>query len=297
MQLLTLNKAGKHRLGVKTECGIVDMELALTEHPSSAPVPIQIMEAIALGDAGKQAIQAYLSKLDLAPSAAYVMKEEDVVWGPCVPDPSKIICVGLNYRKHADETNSPYPEVPILFNKFSNALSAHEDEIIIPPVTNRLDYEVELCMVMGKQAQNVSVETALDYIYGYCTANDLSARDLQKRTSQWMIGKTSDGFCPIGPYLVTADEITDPQNLKLSTHVNGEQRQNSTTADMIFSCAEIISFISQHMTLQPGDIILTGTPEGVVMGFPRDQQVYIQPGDTVTVEVEGLGVLTNVFVN
>ena len=156
-------------------------------------------------------------------------------------------------------------------------------------MTEKLDYEVELGIVIGKTAKNVSEESALDYVFGYCTANDLSARDLQMRTPQWMLGKTCDGFCPVGPYLVTKDEVGDPQNLQLKTVVNGEIRQNSNTSDMIFSCREIISYISKHMTLVPGDMILTGTPEGVIMGFPPEKQNYLKPGDTVTVEVEKLG--------
>ena len=198
---------------------------------------------------------------------AVVIDEEDLEWGPCVTRPHKIICVGLNYRKHADETNAPYPEVPILFNKFDNTLTGHQSEIAIPAVTNELDYEVELGIVIGKKTKNVSKEEALSHVFGYCTVNDLSARDLQMRTHQWLLGKTCDDFSPAGPYLVTADEVGDPNNLSLKTYVNDEVRQDSNTSDMIFSCAEIVSYISQHMTLAPGDLILTGTPEGVVFGL------------------------------
>jgi 2-keto-4-pentenoate hydratase/2-oxohepta-3-ene-1,7-dioic acid hydratase in catechol pathway len=153
----------------------------------------------------------------------------------------------------------------------------------VPKVTDKLDYEVKLAIVIGKEAKYVAKENALDYVFGYCSANDLSARDLQLRTHQWLLGKSCDDFSPIGPYLVTADEVGNPNNLSLKTTVNGETRQNSNTSDMIFYCDEIVSYISQHMTLTPGDIILTGTPEGVVLGLPEEQQVYLKPGDEVTV--------------
>ena len=155
---------------------------------------------------------------------------------------------------------------------------------------------MELGIVIGKKTKNVSKEDALSHVFGYCTVNDLSARDLQMRTHQWLLGKTCDDFSPAGPYLVTADEVGDPNNLSLKTYVNDELRQDSNTSDMIFSCAEIVSYISQHMTLVPGDLILTGTPEGVVFGLPADQRVYIQPGDVISVEIEKLGKLTNKFV-
>ena len=227
---------------------------------------------------------------------AVFINEDEITWGPSVTRPHKIICVGLNYRKHADETNAPYPEVPILFNKFDNTLTGHKSEIPVPKVTEKLDYEVELGIVIGKKAKYVSEDEALDYVFGYSPVNDLSARDLQLRTPQWLLGKTCDKFSPVGPYLVTADEVGNPNDLSLKTYVNGEVRQDSNTSDMIFSCAEIVSYISQYMTLVPGDIILTGTPEGVVLGLPEDQQVYLQPGDVVTVEIEKLGSLTNYFV-
>src|SRR5690606_33440597 len=206
---------------------------------------------------------------------AVFVNDDEITWGPCVTRPHKIICVGLNYRKHADETNAPYPEVPILFNKFDNTLTGHKDEIRVPKVTKKLDYEVERGIVIGKKAKYVDVDAALDHVFGYCTVNDLSARDLQLRTPQWLLGKSCDKFSPVGPFLVTADEVGDPNNLSLKTYVNGELRQDSNTSDMIFNCAEIVSYISQHMTLEPGDIILTGTPEGVVMGYPEEEQHYI----------------------
>lgn len=295
MKLVTFIKEGKQVLGVKIENGIIDLEAALSEIPNEK-VQTNIMEVIAGGQETISVLEDYLSTLPTSNEASYLKNEDEIQWGPCVTQPNKIICVGLNYRKHADETNAPYPEVPILFNKFNNTLTGHKSEIAVPRVTKQLDYEVELGVVIGKKAKYVSKEDALDHVFGYCTVNDLSARDLQLRTPQWLLGKTCDDFSPMGPYLVTTDEVGNPNDLHLKTYVNGEVRQDSNTSDMIFYVDEIVSYISQHMTLTPGDVILTGTPEGVVLGYPAEKQVYIQPGDEVTVEIEKLGMLTNTFI-
>lgn len=292
MKLLTFLKEGRQVLGVKTENGIVDLEAALAENPNEV-IPASVMDVIA---GGKEVVSAIEDFVANPSDSTYVQNEEEIQWAPCVTQPNKIICVGLNYRKHADETNAPYPEVPILFNKFNNTLTGHNCEIAVPRVTKKLDYEVELGVVIGKEAKYVSKEEALDYVFGYCVANDLSARDLQMKTQQWLLGKTCDDFSPMGPYLVTADEVGNPNDLNLKTYVNGEVRQNSNTSDMIFYVDEIVSYISQHMTLVPGDVILTGTPEGVVLGYPAEKQVYLKPGDEVTAEIEKLGSLTNRFV-
>ncbi|WP_026574249.1 fumarylacetoacetate hydrolase family protein [Bacillus sp. UNC438CL73TsuS30] len=294
MKLLTFEEKGTYKLGVHTESKIIDVA-ATVENISNTNFPIDIMSVISSENNIIPVLEDTIQTA-MAANKAVLVDEQQLTWGPCVTKPHKIICVGLNYRKHADETNAPYPEVPILFNKFDNTLTGNKSDIPVPEVTDQLDYEVELGIVMGKEAKNVSKENALDYVFGYCTVNDLSARDLQMRTHQWLLGKTCDKFSPVGPYLVTADEVGDPNNLSLKTYVNGEVRQNSNTSDMIFSCAEIISYISKHMTLEPGDLILTGTPEGVVFGLPKEQQVYIKPGDEVTVEIEKLGALTNYFV-
>ncbi|WP_164671153.1 fumarylacetoacetate hydrolase family protein [Virgibacillus doumboii] len=293
MKLLTFLQDGKEILGVKTDEGIINVTMAASAQLSNE-IPIDVMEVIAGGEKAISAISNLINQL--GSKSDYLVKEDNIEWAPVVTKPSKIICVGLNYRKHADETNSPYPEYPILFNKFNNTLTGNLQEIPIPKVTEKLDYEVELGIVIGKEVKEVTEDEALDFVFGYVTTNDLSARDLQFKTSQWLLGKSCDGFSPVGPYLVTHDEVGDPQKLNLKTVVNGKVRQDSSTADMIFSCKEIISFISQHMTLVPGDIILTGIPEGVIMGDLENQQVYLQPGDEVTVEVEKLGTLKNTFV-
>lgn len=294
MKLATFIKNGEKSLAVKLDQGLVDIE-ETAKKKNWNEVYTDVMQVIEMSE---NELKDFESKIEEAASnnTAVVIKEEGLDWGPCVTKPHKIICVGLNYRKHADETNSPYPEYPILFNKFDNTLAGHLEEIEIPSVTNELDYEVELGIVIGKRTKNVSEEEALSHVFGYCTVNDLSARDLQLRTPQWLLGKSCDKFSPIGPYLVTSDEVGDPNNLDLKTYVNGEIRQDSNTSDMIFSCQKLVSYISKHMTLEPGDIILTGTPSGVVIGYPEDQRIYIQPGDEVTVEIEKLGRLTNTFV-
>lgn len=295
MKLLTFLKEGNHALGIKTDKGIIDVEAA-SKLTSQTEAPTDIMDVIQQSEAAVKALAALEEAALSSGDSSVLLDEEGLTFAPCVTRPSKIICVGLNYRKHADETNSPYPKTPILFNKFSNALAGHQEPIAVPRVTEKLDYEAELTIVIGKRAKNVDRAEALQYVFGYCNGNDLSARDLQLRTAQWMLGKTCDGFAPIGPYLVTADEVGDPNDLEIKTILNGEVRQQSNTADMIFHCDEIVSYISQHMTLEPGDIIMTGTPEGVIMGYPEDKQEWIKPGDVVTIEIEKLGSLTNRFV-
>lgn len=293
MKLLTFHKNGQQALGVKVDAGVIDVAEALAVSPTEN-IATDIMELIEGADEALQRLQKFIDGLTI--DEKYLLDEANVQWEPAVTRPKKIICVGLNYRKHADETKSPYPEIPILFNKFENALTGHLSEIVVPRTTERLDHEVELGIVIGKTAKHVREDEALDYVFGYCTTNDLSARDIQKRASQWMTGKTNDGFAPVGPYLVTKDAVENPNALQLTTTVNGEVRQNSNTADMIFNCEALISYISQHMTLQPGDLIMTGTPEGVILGRPMEERVYLQPGDVMTVEVEGLGALTNTLI-
>ena len=186
------------------------------------------------------------------------------------------------------------PTSPIIFSKFNNALAAHNQKIPLPKNAEKIDYEAELVIVMGKEAVNVSKEDALSYVFGYTVGNDLSARDLQFRTSQWLLGKSCDSFAPIGPYLVTADEL-DPNSLDISCKVNGSLRQSANTKDMIFDCATIISDLSQHMTLKPGDIIFSGTPDGVILGYPEEKQEWLKSTDIVEISIENIGTLVNVL--
>lgn len=274
------------RSGVRTAAGIVDL---LAVHAAGAaadwaPTPAEVE---ARGLAAMPTLTQLVARAGSVPGA--LVDPASVTLGPCVSRPQKIVAIGLNYRKHAAETGMPIPEYPIAFNKFPNALAGHGEPVTIPTVTQKADYEVELAIVIGKRASSVPVETALDHVWGYATANDLSARDLQFRTAQWMLGKTLDGFLPLGPDLVTADEVGDPQALRLRTWLNGELRQDSDTADMIFTCAEIVSYCSHYFTLEPGDVFITGTPAGVIGGMK--DPVWLKGGDVVVVEVEGLGKL------
>ncbi len=209
-----------------------------------------------------------------------------------LPRPSKIICIGLNYMDHCREQNVKVPERPLVFAKFPNAVTGPYDIIEWDStLTDQVDYEVELGVVIGKTARRVTQERALDYVFGYTVANDVSARDLQFSDTQWVRGKSLDSFCPLGPVIVTADEILDPQMLALRTTVNGQVLQDSNTSEMIFGVRELISFLSQAFTLEPGDLILTGTPDGV--GVFRKPPVFLHDGDQVVVEVERIGQLEN----
>ena len=206
--------------------------------------------------------------------------------------PSKIVGVGMNYRDHAAEAGLDVPETPVLFAIWPNALIGPGDPIVLPPgAPDQVDYEAELGVVIGRRTRGISVDDALDAVAGYVCLNDVSARDLQFLDGQWTRAKSLDTFCPVGPTLVPASEIVDPQRLRISCLVNGEALQDSSTAEMVFSVAELIAFASEAITLEPGDLIATGTPAGV--GFTRRPPVFLRPGDEVTVEIEAIGALTN----
>jgi 2-keto-4-pentenoate hydratase/2-oxohepta-3-ene-1,7-dioic acid hydratase in catechol pathway len=200
----------------------------------------------------------------------------------------KFLGIGLNYRDHAEETGMPIPEVPIVFAKASSCVSGPNDPVLAPPAFKRMDYEVELAVVIGSRAKNVPTENALDYVAGYCIGNDVSERSLQKGgPGEWIKAKSYDSFGPLGPWLVTTDEISDPQALDLSLDLNGARMQTGNTSTMIFSVADLVSYISQYMTLVPGDVITSGTPPGV--GMARDPRVFLKPGDEMVLRVQGLG--------
>lgn len=234
-----------------------------------------------LSPATLQALQALdLTRLPLVP--------EGVRLGTPVTGVRQFMAIGLNYRQHAAESGMALPAEPVVFNKALTSLAGPDDEVPMPEGSQAMDWEVELAVVMGSQAQRVPVQQALSYVAGYCLANDLSERDWQaKRSGQWVKGKSFDGFGPIGPWLVTTDELPDPQSITLSLAVNGQQRQHSSTSDMIFSVAEIVSHLSQFMTLLPGDIIVTGTPSGVGLGMKPPQ--FLQRGDVITLDGAVLG--------
>merc|ERR1712113_1352560 len=208
-------------------------------------------------------------------------------------EPTSVVCIGLNYKNHADELKLPYPKNPVVFAKPPNSGVGHQAKVVKPRITQKMDYEVELAVVIGKPCKDVSVESALDYVLGYTVANDLSTRDWQKvpelAGGQWCRSKGFDGFSPLGPVLVTRDEIADPNNLNLRSFVNGEKRQDSSTNDLIFKVQEVISFLSCGSTLMPGTVIMTGTPAGVAEGMKG--QPWLKPGDKVITEVEKIGAL------
>jgi 2-keto-4-pentenoate hydratase/2-oxohepta-3-ene-1,7-dioic acid hydratase in catechol pathway len=209
--------------------------------------------------------------------------------------PGKIICVGLNYRDHAEEQGTALPEAPLLFAKWQNTLIGPGDPIVIPPVVTKCDYEAELGVVIGERIKDVSAENALEAVAGYVCVNDVSARDLQFADGQWTRGKSPDTFCPVGPALVSRDEIPDPQALPIRAILNGATVQESTTANMIFGVADVIAYVTRTITLEPGDLIATGTPAGV--GAFRDPPLFMKRGDEITIEIEGVGSLTNPVVS
>ncbi len=208
-----------------------------------------------------------------------------------VPRPGKVLGIGLNYRDHAEESGQPIPTEPIVFAKFANSVIGPGAAIVIPPATQQPDYEAELGVVIGRSGHEVPQSEALSYVAGYTCMNDVSARDLQFVSSQWTLGKAIDTFLPCGPWLVTADEIPDPQHLAIRCVLNAVAMQDSNTEQMVFGVAELVSYLSRTMTLEPGDLIATGTPPGV--GFARKPPVWLRDGDEVTIEIEGIGSLTN----
>jgi 2-keto-4-pentenoate hydratase/2-oxohepta-3-ene-1,7-dioic acid hydratase in catechol pathway len=286
------NDDGTETLGAKSPLGVVDVRSAA--RLLGMPAPLTLEELLREGNAAglKQLIDAATR----VPKAKPALRDESAIrHGRLFTNPGKIICVGLNYRRHAQEIGVPAPRVPPLFNKYNSALAAHDCTIELPPraVAYKFDYETELLIVIGRPAQNIAEADALKYVAGYCASNDFSARDLQLElpAGQWMLGKTLDRFAPIGPYFVSADLVVDPNNLKLETRVNGELRQSWNTNDFIFNVQQIIAYLSRFWRLEPGDIIFTGTPHGVILGYPKDKQVWLKAGDEIVSTIEKLGEL------
>jgi 2-keto-4-pentenoate hydratase/2-oxohepta-3-ene-1,7-dioic acid hydratase in catechol pathway len=284
MKLKQVWKNGQCALAMETANGWVDVAEESARQGISAPGTM--LEAILAGEEGKQQLNTLAEN-----SRCFT----DAPTAPAVTGGEKILCIGFNYRRHAKEFNQTLPTAPTPFNKFPDALAADGDSIYLDPRYQEYDYEAELVAVIGKECRNVPAEEALNYVFGYTCGNDLSTRDLQfARSSQWLLSKTFDGFAPLGPCVVTADCI-DPNNLNISSVVNGELRQNSNTSYMVFSAAQIIADLSSHFTLKPGDLIFTGTPEGVMQGYPKDQKNWLKPGDSVEVTIENIGTLHNTF--
>jgi 2-keto-4-pentenoate hydratase/2-oxohepta-3-ene-1,7-dioic acid hydratase in catechol pathway len=282
-----MHGTGIHGLGVRTERGVFDVAAAESEFSERAPTTI---DAVLKGQGDIGGIKRLMEKAQAGASPErFFVAEDKAKFGPCVTSPEKIVCIGLNYRKHAAETNNPVPKMPILFNKFNTALNNHGGTIGVSEEDARnFDYEAELVIVIGRQARNVGEADAAQYIFGYATGNDFTARDLQSRSSQWMLGKSLDGSAPLGPWLVTADQV-DGDNLKIECRVNGNVVQSSNTSDMVFNTRQLVSYVSRYFTLKPGDLIFTGTPEGVIAGKPKDQQVWLKAGDKIVTSIEKLG--------
>jgi 2-keto-4-pentenoate hydratase/2-oxohepta-3-ene-1,7-dioic acid hydratase in catechol pathway len=208
-----------------------------------------------------------------------------------IPRPPKVICIGLNYRDHAIESNMPIPTTPVVFSKFSNTVIAPDEKVVLPKNSEKPDFEAELAFVLGKPGRHIPKEKAMEHVFGYTIVNDVSARDFQLQTSQWLVGKTFPTFCPMGPWIVTADEIKDPHSLRIGLRIDGETVQDSNTKELIFGIPELVSHLSGIVDFEPGDIVSTGTPPGVGMG--RKPPRWLKAGETMTVFIEGIGELTN----
>jgi acylpyruvate hydrolase len=308
MRLVTFATSNAARVGALIDEQVVDLQGAYAiwqrtngHAANGMPFPVNLL-AYLQADAATKAIfeRVYTFAVGSDQRAQLVQEglvyaQGDVTFLPPIQRPGKIVCLGHNYRKHIAEMGRQMPQYPVLFAKFANTLIGHRQPIVLPKVSDKVDYEAELALVVGKGGKDIpQTSAALDYLAGYTIFNDVSVRDYQKRTIQWLQGKTFDGSGPIGPALVTTDEVKDPQALDLVLRLNGEVMQHANTSDFIFDIPTILSYISQIMTLEPGDIIATGTPSGV--GDARDPQVYLKPGDVVQVAIAGLGVLENAVV-
>jgi 2-keto-4-pentenoate hydratase/2-oxohepta-3-ene-1,7-dioic acid hydratase in catechol pathway len=282
MRLATIQTWAGPRAAVQVGDGFVDVHAVDAQLP---PTVRQLLE-------GGSALLAAAAEAARRPGV-FTYTGKDVKFLAAVHDPRKIVCVGLNYKDHAAESGSPIPKDPVLFSKYATALVGHNENIVLPAVSQEVDYEAELVIVIGKKGRNVPVASALEYVAGYTCGHDVSARDwqLKKDGKQWMVGKTFDTFAPVGPVVVTADEAPDPHTLRIQLRLNGNTMQDSNTSQLIFSVGQVVSYLSLVFTLEPGDLIFTGTPPGV--GVARKPPVYLKGGDVCEVEIEGLGVLRN----
>ena len=313
MRLVTYQREGQARAGAQLDEQIVDLNRAYRaamrhggdddeRAVADARVPPDMIDLLKGGDrslrAAQEAIAFARSQFEAGDRTldqqGILYTVDAVTLLSPVLRPGKVICLGLNYRDHAAEAGMAVPDYPVLFHKVAGSLIGHNQPVVIPRVSDRIDYEGELAIIIGRRGKYIAEHDAYAYIAGYTVANDVSARDLQFRTSQWTTGKMLDTFCPLGPALVTRDEVADPHALALKTLLNGQVMQDGNTADMIFRVPFIVKYISELVTLEPGDVILTGTPPGI--GNTRTPPVFMKAGDTVSVEIELLGTLTNPLV-
>lgn len=307
MRLVTFLRLGEFRLGAVVDERVIDLNAAYRHFQESTHTPrAQELAAAVLppdmlgflegGDPALVAAREVLQRVMSTDSAALADKGilyplKAVTLKAPIPRPTKLILVGLNYRDHADEAKMKIPEVPTLFSKYASSVIGPGEAIRVPKVSDKIDYEGEFAFVIGKRGKDIPKERALDYVAGYTIMNDVSCRDYQMKTTQWMVGKTFDTFAPMGPYLVLKDEIPDPHNLDLTLRLNDQVMQHSNTKNLIFNVPDLIAYMSQVFTLEPGDVISTGTPSGV--GFARKPPVLLKPGDAVQIEISGLGILEN----
>ncbi|MFP7159138.1 fumarylacetoacetate hydrolase family protein [Priestia aryabhattai] len=306
MKLITFSREGiRQKVGAIVNEKVIDLHVAYkslltfegkirAQQIADAFVPEDMIEFLQGGDESiefaKKGIEyALKNETDSGYRLVYDLNEVKVE-AP-VPAPGKMICVGHNYREHILEMKRELPPYPVIFAKFANTVIGPQDDIPFFPISEQLDYEAEFAFVIGKRARNVSQADALDYVVGYTIVNDVTYRDIQRRTLQWLQGKTVEGSAPMGPWLVTSDELQDPSGLEVVLTVNGKERQRSNTANLVFSVQYLVEFLSNLMTLEPGDIILTGTPGGV--GVARNPQVFLNDGDVVKIEIDKIGVLEN----
>lgn len=278
------NSVKKYRIGaLVSETEIVDLTSLISKEDLTSE---QLLECLDLENNLIEKAETIISEENLPKFS----KERIKLCAP-IPRPGKIICIGLNYRNHAIESGMEIPKSPIIFSKFVTCVIGSGDSILLPKASEKVDYEAEFAVVIGRQAKNVNRADAMDYVFGYTNFNDVSARDFQFADGQWQRGKSCDTFAPMGEFIATKDEIPNPHNLRIQFRLNGETLQDSNTEELIFQVPELIEFLSQSITLEPGDIIATGTPPGV--GFARNPPIFMKNGDVAEVEIEGLGILTN----
>ncbi len=299
MKLVSYVEAGETRAGLVVGESVIDLERASLDKSccpnGGKPFPAGLKRVLeeseeALNQCSR--VQSHFSSLSREEIPGEICTPlSEVRFAPPIPDPQKIICIGMNYRDHCEEQKKPLPEKPVIFAKFPTALIGHGEPIVKPRLTDKMDYEAELAVIIGKKGKNITEEEALSYVAGYTIMNDVTARDIQFSDGQWVRAKSFDTFAPAGPYLVTRDEVPDAHRLGIRLTVNGELRQSSNTSNMVFSVAFLVSFISKVCTLLPGDMISTGTPGGV--GVFRRPPVFLKEGDEVSIEIENLGTLTN----
>jgi 2-keto-4-pentenoate hydratase/2-oxohepta-3-ene-1,7-dioic acid hydratase in catechol pathway len=282
MRLATIETASGPRAAVFADHQYIDV------HATDASLPASVRQILE----GGPAMLRKVAEAARRPVAVKLPAGKAKLLAP-IPDPRKIVCLGLNYRDHAAESGAAIPKEPILFSKYPTAIIGPEQPIILPPVSQEVDFEAELVIVIGKKGRHIKADSAAEFVAGYMVGHDVSARDwqLKKDGKQWMVGKTFDTFAPTGPHLVLADEVPNPHNLPIRLKLNGQVMQDSNTSQMIFNVGATLAYLSQVFTLEPGDLIFTGTPPGV--GFARKPPVFLKAGDVVEVEIEGLGVLRN----